>query len=459
MTTTTLNTNSDSALKQRILIVDDEAVIRELLQAYLEEHGYHVTTTESGVAAIRLAIKLPLHLIITDIGLADADGLEVLARIKKMRPNLPVIVMSGYSEADKMFVLAKQAGASACVSKSTPFSVLLSNIQNAINGRSHESSDGPDAVTEGMDSNASETGEKSAPADLPKATIPADDDGRAESDLGQGPELKANVTNVSDRNAPAIAAQINVAPGSERFDFGLEIFNRMQAAYHPNLANTAIRAVVVCGVLADSLRLSLEESQNLLWAAALHDIGLIRIDRKTVDQWLSNPDKLGKREASLIHRHPSESQRMLEFCPAFKHASEIILAHQEAWNGTGFPAGLKMEMIPWLSRLLSPVLFYCAKHNPNSKTIEDLTAQSDIVFDPKAVESVLPVLEGFTLPKGEREVLARDTRPGMVLASDLCNLDGILVIGKGTILNDATVSKIHRLSTAGQIELRILVSC
>ena len=440
---------------KRILIVDDEAVVRELLQSFLEEQGYLVTTTGSGIEGIRLANKLPIHLILTDMILADSDGLEVLGKLKKNRPGRPVILMSGFSEADKMFELARQGGATACVSKTTPLRNLLTEIQNALNPLSAATSETSKA--QGT-SDVKPVAETQMTPGLESTTSP-NPELASQPAAAEAEKAKGKVADLPDQKAPAIASLMNVAPGSERFDFGLEVFSRMLSACHPNVGNTAVRAVTVCHALGEALELPAEQRQDLLWAAALHDIGLVRLERKIVSQWLRHPEKITKEALLLVKRHPEQSREMLEFCPVFKTVGEIIAAHHEHWDGSGFPAGLRMEMIPWLARLLSVVVQYCSQDTPTTSTIQQLNLQSDKMFDPRAVEAVTKVLSAVSLPSGEREMLGYQLKPGMILAADIYNWDGLVIVGKGTELNGALASKIYHMSAASQVDTHVLVCC
>lgn len=462
MATKKRKTGGEEDTRRYILVVDDEPAVRELLQIHLTEHGYHVTTAATGAEALRIANHQPIHIIVSDLILADTDGIELLKRLKKSRPRLPVIMMSGYSDADPMIHKAKEAGAYAWVSKTNPLSEILKNIQSALKGLPPETAETAETEPESESPSGQEAKDELEPASSGEqasaapSSSPADETSREPTGV-RTEESAAPAQVLPDKDAPVIAVRINVTPGSERFDFGLEIFSRMLSAYHPNLGNTAMRAVAICKALGESLNLPSADRQSLLWASALHDIGLVRLERRFVTQWLQNPEKLDEKELTLFKRHPERSAQMLEFCPVFKGASEIILAHHEAWDGSGFPSKLKMEMIPWLSRLLSVAIFYCGDDHPSQKTIARMNAQADKTFDPRAIEAVTKVLPSVSLPRGERELMAFELKPGMVLAEDVCDWDGIVIAGRGTELTGATASKISHLSAAGETDSRILI--
>jgi len=82
-------------MKKHILIVDDEADIRELLGQFLESVGYKVTAASSQAGALEAVRDEPPHLIISDLQLEDADGLQMIGRLKTVLPDVPVILLTG----------------------------------------------------------------------------------------------------------------------------------------------------------------------------------------------------------------------------------------------------------------------------------------------------------------------------------------------------------------------------
>ena len=90
-----------------ILVVDDEDHIRKLYEKELTEEGYQVRTATRGEEALKIAERQPPDLVILDIKLSagggsayggeDQNGLEILGNLRKMNPNLPIILNSAYS--------------------------------------------------------------------------------------------------------------------------------------------------------------------------------------------------------------------------------------------------------------------------------------------------------------------------------------------------------------------------
>ena len=121
-------------MKQHILVVDDEPQIRELLSIYFQKHGFEVSTASSSTETLRLANELKLDLVILDIGLAEEDGLKVLAAIKAAHPGLRVVMLTGMGFVEDLLQEAHQKGADGYVSKVLPLDELLTAVQRTLKG-------------------------------------------------------------------------------------------------------------------------------------------------------------------------------------------------------------------------------------------------------------------------------------------------------------------------------------
>ena len=122
-------------MKEHILIVDDEAPIRQLLQSYFKKHGYEVSSAANAVEAAKLVDEVPLNLVILDVLLGEQDGLDVLQTMKQSHPNLPVIIMTGIGFDEELLQEAITKGASGYISKTLPLDQLLMEVHRTLNYR------------------------------------------------------------------------------------------------------------------------------------------------------------------------------------------------------------------------------------------------------------------------------------------------------------------------------------
>ena len=120
------NPNSHS-----ILVVDDEADVRTLLDDSLGRLGYNVITATCGHEALQLLDQRDVHLVITDVRMPEMSGLELLAAIKQARPQMPVIILTGFASVQNA-VEAMRQGAADYVMKPFTVAALRSTVKKAI---------------------------------------------------------------------------------------------------------------------------------------------------------------------------------------------------------------------------------------------------------------------------------------------------------------------------------------
>ena len=104
----------------RVLVVDDEVVLADLLSSALRYEGWEVTTANTGMAAVRAAAATRPDVVVLDVMLPDIDGLEVLRRIRKDQPVLPVLFLTARDSVEDR-VAGLTAGGDDYVTK--PFSL------------------------------------------------------------------------------------------------------------------------------------------------------------------------------------------------------------------------------------------------------------------------------------------------------------------------------------------------
>jgi len=101
---------TDHARRTRILLVDDEEIVRESLCGWLEKDGYTVESAPDGASAVARAQAEPWSILLVDLKMPGMDGLQVLEQVKKLRPEAVVIIMTAYATVDTA-VSAIKAGA------------------------------------------------------------------------------------------------------------------------------------------------------------------------------------------------------------------------------------------------------------------------------------------------------------------------------------------------------------
>src|SRR6056297_299677 len=118
----------------RILITDDEKSIRNALREILEFESYKVLEADSGSNALEIIREQPIDLVILDIKMKGMDGIETLGKIKEIKPDIPVLMISGHGNI-QIAVEATKLGAFDFIEKPPDLNRLLISVRNALDRR------------------------------------------------------------------------------------------------------------------------------------------------------------------------------------------------------------------------------------------------------------------------------------------------------------------------------------
>jgi DNA-binding NtrC family response regulator len=116
-------------MKKTVLVVDDDASVRDSMKKVLESAGFEVLLAGDGQEAVEQARPGQIDLLLLDIGLPIRNGWDAFARITAANPCLPIIIITGHSD---QYPVASAAGASAFMEKPLDASQLLSTIQKLL---------------------------------------------------------------------------------------------------------------------------------------------------------------------------------------------------------------------------------------------------------------------------------------------------------------------------------------
>lgn len=119
-------------MSQKILIIEDDHDICQLLKRFLTKHGFTILLAYNGKQGIATALEEKLDLILCDFRLGDLDGFEVLKRVKDANPDLPFIMITGYSDI-RVAVNVMKMGALDYVTKPLFPDEILLTIRKALN--------------------------------------------------------------------------------------------------------------------------------------------------------------------------------------------------------------------------------------------------------------------------------------------------------------------------------------
>jgi response regulator RpfG family c-di-GMP phosphodiesterase len=421
--------DSAEARSHPILVVDDEEIVLVALYETLRREHYEVVTTADPATALAELKKTEFSVIITDQRMPTLTGLELLAQAREIQPNATRILITAVLSLDTVIDAINKGEIYRFVVKPWLREELLVTVKNAAQ-RYHliQQNARLQATTQAMNQQL---------VDLNRS-------------------LEQQVKLVAQQNEKL--AEMNRTL-EQNLLHSMELCLHTMQTYYPTLGNQARRVAQLCRSMAEASKLSPEDRRILDSAALLHDIGLVGVPRHLIRKWEENPQALDDAERALIEQHPILSQELAVFGVGMEKVGQVIRAHHEHFDGTGYPDELAGENIPWLARLLAVAVAYASSPLTRDDALEEIKQQSAARFDPEAVRALLKALPLAPLLRKEREVMLSDLRPGMVLARGIYTSNGLLLVSEGQQLNATYIEKLLNHNRVQPITQSLVVYC
>jgi len=331
-------------ITQHIIATDDDASIRKILNIILTRAGYAVTTCANSEELFDELSKRSntVNIIILDINMPGLSGFEVLPILQKDYPEIPIIMLTAYSDLDTG-MKAIRLGASDYLSKPVEKQDLLKCVERVLH-KAHDK------------------------------------------------KLKAHAMSISAEYQKKLEDQLNRAQTTimhttmdtiEAFSETIEQKDVYTKGHCSRVRDLSLR-------LSEYLHLSLDDIAILEGGALLHDIGKIGIPESI----LNKKEALTNDEYTIIQMHPEAGERIVKHIDMFKPYLSIIRNHHERYDGKGYPDGLCGEEIPLLVRVVTISDAFDAMTSsrpyrsalPKVLAVEELKLCSGSQFDPKLVD-------------------------------------------------------------------------
>ncbi len=287
---------------ERILVVDDEDSIREIVSSMLSSANYQCRQAASGLEALAfLDSGEEFELMLSDLMMAGLDGIGLLEKTKERYPDMPVVMVTAVHDIS-VALTAIRNGAYDYLLKPFEREALLNTVRRALENRRLK-----------LENRAYQT------------------------------NLEALVQQRTE--------QLRQALGNleKSYDITLEALGDALDLRDAETEGHSKRVTAYTIAIARAMNIPKEQIDVIARGAFLHDIGKMAIP----DDILRKPGALTPDQVTIMKEHAFLGYKMLQKIPFLQEASQIVYSHQEKFDGSGYPRGLKGEQIPLGARIFS----------------------------------------------------------------------------------------------------------
>jgi putative nucleotidyltransferase with HDIG domain len=330
----------------KVLLVEDKPAACAPAAALLQQLGYEPTTIVGSEPALHLLPQQPgFDLVLAELMTTESDGLNLLERIGAAQPTLPVVILTDRNDIH-LATSAFRRGAIDYLLKPFETAHLEATVNRAIKlGQTHQ----------------------------------------------QEAAYKKSLEQMVAARTWRLRATMKDLEKS--YDITLEAMGDALDLRDAETQGHSRRVTAYTIALARAMGLSVDALRTIARGAFLHDIGKIA----TPDSILLKPGKLNRDEVAVMREHCTQGYQIVRKIPFLREASEIVYTHQERFDGSGYPRGLKGDQIPLGSRIfaVADTLDAITSDRPYRKGASVAAANHEIArcsgqqFDPSIVRVFL----------------------------------------------------------------------
>jgi diguanylate cyclase (GGDEF)-like protein/putative nucleotidyltransferase with HDIG domain len=331
----------------RILVVDDDRAVGMVLQQMLESEHYEVRNVMSVSEAILELTQRrgEFDIVLTDLEMPDRSGFDLLTELGRADRSIVKIVVSGHATTDNAISCIRH-GAYDFIEKPIHFDHLLTVVQRAQEYRRL---------------------------------------------IKENERYQLYLEEMVSEKSRALTDALEELKKS--YKFTLEAMVAMLDARERATGQHSVRVRDLASILARHLGISGKELEDIGHGALLHDIGKIALP----DAVLLKPGPLTDAEWEVMKTHAEIGYNIVRSSPYLRNAAQIVLSHQEHYDGTGYPRALKGEEICLGARIFTVVDAYDAMRSnriyrrsiPEDDAVAELIKGKGKHFDPAIVDAFL----------------------------------------------------------------------
>ena len=331
-----------------VLVIDDEESLRPVIRHWVDSEGYRAREADSAEEALYALEREPANIAVCDVTLGGRDGVWLAAQIRRLYPTTAIVMATGQNDME----------------------TVVASLRNDV----------VDYLLKPFDRRRLAEALKLA---------------RDWHDAAVGVDTLQNTLQDRVRSRRAsIAAEL--AESQPTRVGAVDTLITMLQLHERDARGHAIRVARIAVAMGEELRLDNDTIDVLEHSALLHDIGKLDMPPAI----LAKPAPLDDDEWEVMRTHPQVGYDLLKKQPRFAEAAEIVLAHHEAWDGSGYPRGLQGDAIPLSARVLAVADAYDSMTQPHTQrpplsaamAVREIERCRGSQFDPRCAEALGPVL-------------------------------------------------------------------